>query len=120
MKTIPREHKMKTTTRFREYDVITRRLNEYTLEKLEKKTTSELEWYYMEAFKDVRELGIPDSSPRLEIITDVLFRRNDHREKRTIHAQINMQLSQAVQAEEYEKAAVFRDMLAHYEQHIMG
>ncbi len=96
------------------------RTEQYTREKLESKTTSELQWYYMEAFKDARNLQKLGSSFRLEIITRVLFDRNEIREKIIIRCQIKKELAEAVQSERYEEASLFRDMLNYYDKHIMG
>ncbi len=97
-----------------------KKLQEYTRKELEPKTISELEWPYMGAFKNSKILNTPESNSRLEIITDILFSRDDVKEKRIVCCQIKLQLAEAVKSEKYEEAAIFRDMLNHYEQHIMG
>ncbi|VVB77792.1 Uncharacterised protein [uncultured archaeon] len=92
----------------------------YSKEQLEKKNTSELEWYYMKAFKNEWSSNVKSTDSELETITNILFERNELREKLTIRAQIKSRLSEAIGKEEYENAALFRDMLNHYEEHIMG
>jgi hypothetical protein len=97
-----------------------KQLTEYTREDLEPKTVSELEWHYMEAFKEAIVNARVDSDSRLRMITNILFLRNDHREKRTIHAQINIRLEEALRQRNFDESVIYRNMLAHYEQHIMG
>lgn len=93
---------------------------QYSREQLESKCTSELEWHYMNAFKSAYKSGTLDTDTRLKTVTEILFNRDDFREKRIILGQIEFQLARAVQDENYESAAIFRDMQHHYEKHVLG
>ncbi|MBS3079119.1 UvrB/UvrC motif-containing protein [Candidatus Pacearchaeota archaeon] len=95
-------------------------LRQYSKKQLESKSTSELEWHYMDAYKIAHSSGMIENDSRLKMITGILFGRNELREKLIIKCQIKQRLEEAVRREGYEEAATFRDMLKHYEQHIMG
>jgi len=95
-------------------------LRQYTKEQLEQKTISELEWHYMDAYKIAINAGNIDSNPRLATVTDILFKKNDVREKRIVRYQIKSRLDEALKKRDYNESVIYRNMLAHYEQHIMG
>jgi hypothetical protein len=91
---------------------------QHTREQLVEKTESELEWHYMNAFKSAHALRNLDD-PYLAMITEILFNKDNFRERMIIRSQIRKLLDDAVRVEKYEEAAVYKDMLRHYNQHVM-
>lgn len=94
------------------------KLRQYSRSELETRSTSELEWHYMDAYKHAFGIKNPDTDARLSTITHILSSRKDKREKRTIHAQINSRLTEALKQRNLDDSVMYRNMLYHYESYV--
>jgi hypothetical protein len=94
------------------------RLKEYTEEQLDKMRLGKLGGLYMTAYTLHRK--DPSLAPQLPQIRSALFKRDDTKSKINIQRFIETQIRVTASQENYEDAAILRDMLNEYKQRVLG
>ena len=92
-------------------------IKQYSRQSLEKRETGRLGHLYMTFFN--RKHKFPEAERQLDLITEVLASRSMD-ETVQIYHYMQRCLNSSVALEDYSRAIVFRDMMAHYYRHILG
>ncbi|MBU0981041.1 MAG: hypothetical protein KJ709_09690 [Nanoarchaeota archaeon] len=90
-------------------------LKQYDQTMLETWGTGRLGALYLSSFSISREE--PQELPQLETIAEILFRR-PFDERKGIYLHIQNELAGSIRAEDYERAALMRDMKEHYHRYV--
>ena len=93
-------------------------LKQYPDSVIESWSTGKLGALYMSSFAISRKHD-PSESSQLERVTAILAAR-DFKERLGVRSHMEAALSSYVAQEDYERASLWRDMILHYNMHVLG